>query len=273
MRFATRSAPLPFLDRHHDWMGAAPARDKPRLIITADDYGYWPSYNEGILAAIDSGGIDAVSAMTETPHCDPEPLLELGVEVGLHVDFESRWGARSGASAKTSLRVQMERFTDLFGRWPAFINGHHHCHARPELATPVFEMALQIGCPVRAVGRDHRQWLSERGIDTPDHLIGRIDPEEPAQPPEIKDLPEGVTEWFVHPGYPDPGSGSSFDEARREDLDLVTRLQLRARFDQPVWGRAVRSTFGECFARDSDSAQAASKSNRSAGPSSSRGSD
>ena len=273
MGFATGSAPLSALDRHHQRLRPEPAQGKPRLIITADDYGYWPSYNEGILAAIDSGGIDAVSAMTETPYCDPAPLIELGVEIGLHVDFESRWGARSGASAKTSLRVQMERFTELFGRWPAFINGHHHCHARPELATPVFEMALQIGCPVRAVGRDHRQWLSERGIDTADHLIGRMTSDEPAQPAEIKELPPGVTEWFVHPGYPDPESGSSFDDARKEDLDLVTRLQLRARFDEPVWGQALRSNFSECFERSGASDQATSRSRRSAWPSSASGSD
>lgn len=227
-------------------------RTRRRLIITADDYGYWPSYNEAILAAIDSGGIDAVSVMTERRYCDPVPLLDLGVELGLHVDFESRWGARSGASAKTSLRVQMERFTDLFGRWPAFINGHHHCHARPELATPVFEMALQIGCPVRAVGRDHRQWLSERGIGTTDHLIGRTEPDEPVQPENLGELGEGVTEWFVHPGYPDQESGSSYDEARKEDLDLVTRLQLRARFDEPVWGDATRSTFTEAFQQEDE---------------------
>ena len=222
------------------------------LIITADDYGYWPSYDEGILAAIDSGGIDAVSVMTERPDCDVSPLVELGVEVGLHVEFEGRWGARSGASAKTSLRVQMERFTDLFGSWPAFINGHQHCHARPELATPVFEMALQVGCPVRAVGRDHRQWLSERGIRTTDHLIGRTDPDEPVQPKELRALESGVTEWFVHPGYPDPDSGSTYDEARKEDLDLVTRLQLRARFDEPVWIGATRTTFAEAFQQETE---------------------
>ena len=105
-----------------------------RLIITADDYGYWPSYNEGILEAIEIGALDCVSAMVDREYCDPEPLLESGVEIGLHIEFEGRWGARSGAPARTSLRVQIERFADLFGRWPSFLNGHKHCHARPELA-------------------------------------------------------------------------------------------------------------------------------------------
>lgn len=218
------------------------------LIITADDYGYWPSYDEGILQAVSEGAVDSVSVMTETEHVDPTPLLDLGVEVGLHIDFEGRWGARSGAPAKTSLRVQVERFTDLFGRWPSFLDGHKHCHARPEMATPVLELARQIGVPVRSIGRDHQQWLSERGIQTPDLVIGRMETSEPAQPPEIKNLPAGVTEWFVHPGIPDKDSGSSYDRARREDLNTLLRLQLRARYDEPVWGDAVRSTHAEAFA-------------------------
>ena len=218
-------------------------------MITADDYGYWPSYNEGILAAIEAGAVDAVSVMTEREHCEPEPLLEAGVEVGLHIEFEGRHGARSGAPAKTSLRVQLDRFTDLFGRWPAFLDGHHHCHARPEMASPVLELAQLIRIPVRSINRDHRQWLSERRIDTPDLLIGRMQSSEPAEPSELRELPPGVTEWAVHPGYPDSESGSSYDIARREDLDMITRAQVRARFDEPIWRDAIRATHAEAFAQ------------------------
>ena len=218
-------------------------------MINADDYGYWPSYNEGILAAVEARAVDAVSVMTEREHCDPKPLLETGVEVGLHVEFEGRHGARSAAPAKTSLRVQLDRFTDLFHHWPAFLDGHHHSHARPELATPVLQLAELIGVPVRSVNRDHRQWLSERRIDTPDLLIGRMESSEPVEPPELRELPPGVTEWMVHPGYPDAASGSSYDIARREDLDMVTRAQVRARFDEPIWGDAIRATHAEAFAQ------------------------
>ena len=117
------------------------------LVITADDYGYWPSYNQGILEAIEMGALDCVSAMVDREYCDPAPLLESGVEIGLHIEFEGRWGPRSGAPARTSLRVQLDRFVDLFGRWPSFLNGHKNCHARPELATPVFQTAQQIRRP------------------------------------------------------------------------------------------------------------------------------
>ena len=217
------------------------------LVITADDYGYWPSYNQGILEATEMGAVDCVSALVEREYCDPKPLLETGVEIGLHIEFEGRWGPRSGAPARTSLRVQLERFGDLFGRGPSFLNGHKHCHARPELATPVFQTAQQIGAPVRSVNPDHRQWLRERGIDTPDLLIGRTESGERAEPPEVRSPPPGITEWMVHPGHPDPESGSTYDRARQEDLSVLQKIMLRARYDEPVWGDARRATLKQAF--------------------------
>jgi predicted glycoside hydrolase/deacetylase ChbG (UPF0249 family) len=193
------------------------------------------------------GAIDCVSAMVEREHCEPKPLLDSGVEIGLHIEFEGRWGPRSGAPAKTSLRVQLERFGDLFGRWPSFLNGHKHCHARPELATPVFQTAQQIEAPVRSVNPDHRQWLRERGIDTPDLLLGRTESKDDAEPPELKNLPAGVTEWMVHPGHPDSESGSSYDLARQEDLALLQKVMVRARFDEPIWGDTRRVTMTEAY--------------------------
>jgi predicted glycoside hydrolase/deacetylase ChbG (UPF0249 family) len=230
---------------------ATPQGDNRRLlVITADDYGYWPSYNQGILEAIGMGALDCVSAMVDRKYCDPAPLLESGVEIGLHIEFEGRWGSRSGAPARTSLRVQLDRFVDFFGRWPSFLNGHKNCHARPELATPVFQTAQQIGAPVRSVNPDHRQWLQERGIDTPDVLIGRMRSNEPAEPPELRNLGRGVTEWVTHPGHPDPESGSSYDIARQEDLALLQRVMVRARYDEPIWGDARRTTLKEAFSQE-----------------------
>ena len=231
-------------------MATAPEERRRLLVITGDDYGYWPSYNRGILEAVEMGALDCVSAMVEREHCDPKPLLETGIEIGLHVEFEARWGPRSGAPARTALRVQLDRFVDLFGRWPSFLNGHKHCHARPELATPVFQMAQQIGMPVRSVNPDHRQWLRERGIHTPDLLVGRTRSSEPAEPPEIRKPPPGVTEWVTHPGHPDSASGSSYDIARQEDLSLLRRHMVRARYDEPVWDGAERVSLTAAFAQE-----------------------
>jgi predicted glycoside hydrolase/deacetylase ChbG (UPF0249 family) len=231
-------------------VAASEGDNRRLLVITADDYGYWPSYNQGILEAIEMGAIDSVSAMVEREYCEAEPLLETGVEIGLHIEFEGRWGPRSGAAARTSLRVQLERFGDIFGRWPAFLNGHKNCHARPELATPVFQTAQQIAAPVRSVNPDHRQWLRERGIDTPDLLVGRMESKQPAEPTELRELPAGVTEWVTHPGYPDKESGSSYDMARHEDLALLQKVMVRARFDEPIWGDARRTPMKEAFVQD-----------------------
>ena len=74
--------------------------------------------------------------MVDREHCDPEPLLASGAEVGLHIEFEGRWGARSGAPARTSLRVQIERFADLFGRWPTFLNGTSTATRAPSWPSP-----------------------------------------------------------------------------------------------------------------------------------------
>lgn len=218
------------------------------LVITADDYGYWPSYNRGILEAVEAGAVNAVSAMVEREHCDGEPLLETGIEIGLHIEFEGRWGARSANAARTSLRVQLDRFVDLFHRWPAFLDGHRHCHARPELATPVLVAAQQIGAPVRSVSPDHRQWLQERHIPTPDAVIGRLRSSDEGEPPELRHLNPGVTEWVVHPGHPDPESGSEYDLGRQEDLATITRCMVRARFDEPVWGEAELLNHTAAFA-------------------------
>jgi chitin disaccharide deacetylase len=192
------------------------AGEETVLIITADDYGYAREYNRGILRAVAAGAIDAVGAMVGRGWCEPAPLLDAGVEIGLHLELPGE-----GTVA------QLERFEALFGRPPAFLNGHHHCHARPEVAVTIARLAAERGLPVRSVNAEHRRMLRAAGVATPDRLIGRMDPSEPALPSLLADgrtPAPGVTEWMVHPGYPDPGSGSSFDQARAQDLNLLLRV-------------------------------------------------
>jgi chitin disaccharide deacetylase len=196
-------------------------RDETVLIITADDYGYARGYNRGILRAADAGAIDAVSAMVGRSWCEPEPLLESGVEIGLHLELPGDDPA-----------VQLERFERLFGRPPAFLDGHNHCHARAEVADAIAALAAERRMPVRSVDAAHRRLLRALGVATPDRLIGRMDPSEPALPSLLAQgspPPPGVTEWMTHPGYPDPESGSSYDHAREEDLDLVLRVSSTTR--------------------------------------------
>ena len=43
--------------------------------------------------------------------------------------------------------------------------------------------------------------------------------------PMAASCPSGVTEWMVHPGHPDSGSGSGYDRGRGEDLELLLSIR------------------------------------------------
>jgi predicted glycoside hydrolase/deacetylase ChbG (UPF0249 family) len=225
------------------------------LIVTADDYGYARGYDRGILEAVRGGAVDAVSVMVTREGCAPGPLTEAGVEVGLHLELPPQatrpWGPRGFERrvAGWALEAQLERFEALFGHEPAYVDGHHHCHAcSPEAAAAVAQVARDRGLSVRSVAPGHRALLRRAGVLTPDLLVGRTDPEGPLVPEELRpaiedegDLPAGAVEWMVHPGYPDPGSGSTYDEAREDDLRLVLDLAAAPRL------RAARSTHAEAL--------------------------
>ncbi len=196
---------------------------EPVLVITADDYGYRSAYDAGIVLAAHAGAVDRVSVMA-TRQCDPRPLLETGVATGLHLEPD------------TSIADQLRGFQRLFSRPPEFIDGHRHCHVEPRMAAVVIPVALELGVPVRAINPPHRAHLRAAGVKTTDRLVGRLFEHHAALPLEIDRwlsgdrVPPGTTEWFVHPGYRDPDSGSSYDDGRPEDLALLLALGDRERW-------------------------------------------
>jgi predicted glycoside hydrolase/deacetylase ChbG (UPF0249 family) len=203
----------------------------PVLIVTADDYGYADAYDRGILEAARAGAVDAVSAFSGRSRMgDPRPLLRTGVETGLHLDGfpAKRVGGEPGRRLiRAHVAAEIERFERLFGRGPAYLDGHHHCHAGDLRTEAVAEVARERGLPVRAASDLHQKRLRELGVTTPDHLIGRMNEGDPALPPELDEggrLDAGVTEWMVHPGHPDPETGSRYDAGREEDLRLLLAL-------------------------------------------------
>jgi predicted glycoside hydrolase/deacetylase ChbG (UPF0249 family) len=202
--------------------------DQGQLIITADDWGYSPRYSAGIEEAAREGAVDAVSVLALRPESDPAPLLECGIEVGLHLELPEDAVHDEVIAAP---RRQAEAFGRLFGSPPAYIDGHHHCHAALPIATAAEDLALELRIPVRAIGEDHRFRLEERRIRSADRLIGRMHEGEPALPQllveaiEEEAMPWGTTEWAVHPGRSDRGADSRYDRGREEDLALLLRLK------------------------------------------------
>lgn len=225
------------------------------LVITADDYGYRPAYDAGILEAAHAGAVDAVSVMVDREGLETEPLLGTRVELGLHLELaEMPEGASAGRvereAAISALRAQLERFETAFGRPPAYLDGHHHCHAREGVAADVAGIAARHNLAMRSVNARHRRLLRGIGVPTPDLLVGRLEPTEPALPQELAAVldgsagpPPGVTEWMVHPGHRDPASASGFDAAREHDLELIFDLRgaLERRFQRGTHGALTRA--------------------------------
>lgn len=193
------------------------------LAIDADDYGYCESYDEGIVEAALAGAIDGASAMVlRAP--DPLPLLETGIAIGLHLE------------ASAGVDEQLEAFRATFAGDPAYLDGHHHCHASEELFEPVAALAGDLGVAVRSVSAGHRERLRALGIATADRLVGRLNETGPVVPAEIAAWLRGAVpaersvEWMVHPGRPDRASGSSYDAGRGEDLRTLLALGDRERW-------------------------------------------
>jgi hypothetical protein len=203
-----------------------PGRIATVLVIVADDYGYAAAYDGGILEAVQSQAVDAVSVMAlrEPDAGALVPLCERAeVDVGLHLE---RPEERSPAE-------QLAAFERLFGRAPAYVDGHHHCHAADGVAREVALAAAELGIPVRSVDPAHRELLRGLGVSTADRLVGRMGQAEPLIPAAIRGLvtgapPPGVTEWMVHPGH--SGGPSSYDTGRELDLAELLRFGDRARW-------------------------------------------
>lgn len=211
-----------------------------KLIITADDFGLRPSYDAGILEAVRAGAVDAVSVMVLRVSSIPDDLGEAGCAVGLHLEGEGVGSLLSG-----EVKGQLDDLARLLGRAPDYLDGHHHCHARPGVAEEVAASAASLDLPVRSVSDEHREMLRAAGVRTPDQLIGRFTESQQVLPAELGALPEGWTEWMTHPGHPDPDSGSSYDAGRGKDLQALLALSLPDGIDRadhrglpgPHWSR------------------------------------
>jgi predicted glycoside hydrolase/deacetylase ChbG (UPF0249 family) len=184
-----------------------------RLIVSADDYGYHPAYDAGILEAARVGAIDGAGVMVLRCTPDPGPLADTGIAIGLHLEM--------GAA---TLERQVELFAEAFGREPDYLDGHLHSHARGRPAVEVANLARERGWPVRSIDARHRRLLRCKGVVTADGLVGRMAESEPVPPPAIERDWEGVLEWVTHPGHAARDGTSSYDEGREEDLEVLLAL-------------------------------------------------
>lgn len=128
-----------------------------RLIVTADDFGWSSSVNEGILRAYRDGILRHASLMVDGDAAEEAALLARqtpGLGVGLHLDlcrerpvlhglkyfFLPAWRAR----LEGEIRRQFAKFK-AFGLQPAHVDGHFNIHVHPAIFPVLARVAREAG--------------------------------------------------------------------------------------------------------------------------------
>ncbi len=206
--------------------GAVPLR---RLIVNADDLGYDPAIDRGILDACRRGIVTSASAMVDTPFAEralAEAPAALGV--GLHVVLDP---AVSRAAAEAEIRRQLRLFERLRGGAPTHLDSHKHVHESPPVLEAMAAVAVESKLPVRALDAGMRSALRAAGVATTDHFLGdaRLRPCWTLERlvAALDALPEGVTEVMSHPGHAPSHARTSF--GREREIELAALLDPRAR--------------------------------------------
>lgn len=167
-------AEVPAAEAPRQWPEPQPRPAARPLVLCADDYGFAPGVDEGILALLAAGRLSAVSCMTSLPRWPQaaarlRPWLER-VDVGLHLtltDQEAagpasrlapegrlpalprlarllRFDRAARAEAEAELERQLARFESALGRPPDFLDGHQHVHVLPGIRQAVVAAAARL---------------------------------------------------------------------------------------------------------------------------------
>jgi chitin disaccharide deacetylase len=161
-----------------------PAMKKPRLILTADDFGLWPEINDAVVAGYENGVISSASlrvSATASHSAAVVARIRPGLSVGLQLvlcdgystlprrhirdlvdstgrfvdrPLEAAWlYRRSGGlreQLKAEIRAQVEKFLST-GLYLSFIAGHHNLHLHPTVLSLLKELAADY--PIHSLRR------------------------------------------------------------------------------------------------------------------------
>ena len=155
------------------------------------------------------------------------------------------------------LKAQLKRFRDALGE-PTHLDSHKHLHLFGCFVDAVASLARElpvprVRCPLpyaawsgwksrimRWAGRRAAGVFASQGVRFPDAFLGENGIAGPARvllPQMIGQLPDGVTELMVHPGYSSPDEhdvvrGVAVTKNRKSDLDALTDASLKILIDQ-----------------------------------------
>jgi hopanoid biosynthesis associated protein HpnK len=249
---------------------------RPRLIVTADDYGLHEAVNEAVERGYREGVLRAASLMVAAPAVADaiERARRLsGLAVGLHlvladgqailpparipdlVDVHGHFNdamVRNGFRFFFLPRVRRQLAAEIRAQFEAFaatglpldhVNAHKHFHLHPTIFSLMLSIGREFG--LRAVrlpaepgmGPWLRPWLAlmrrrmdKAGIAYNDHVFGIRHSggmDEAALLDILRDLPDGLSELYLHPAAHD-GLVASMADYRHAD-ELAALLSPRVR--------------------------------------------
>ncbi|ABS26389.1 YdjC family protein [Anaeromyxobacter sp. Fw109-5] len=203
------------------------------LVVNADDLGYDPEIDRGILEAHARGIVTSATVMVLSPFARAAlgaapPTLGVGLHAVVPADL-------SRAAAEAELRAQLGRFEDLRGAAPTHLDSHKHAHAAPAILAAFTAVAAERGLPVRAIDAPMRAALRAGGVVTADRFLGdaarRPAWTEEALVTALLGLEEGATELMAHPGYAPSHARTSFGHERELELAALCSPRARAAAD------------------------------------------
>lgn len=143
---------------------------KRRIVLCADDYGQAPAISHGIIDLVQKGRLSAASCMVNTAfwaeHAGWLAPFKGRIDIGLHFNLtegsplSSRFQETNGgklpalprmllnstlrrldqAAIEAELDAQLDRFEEMLGCAPDFIDGHQHVHQFPVVRTALLNV-------------------------------------------------------------------------------------------------------------------------------------
>jgi len=228
-----------------------------KLIINADDFGYSPGINKGILISFRRGVITSTSLMINQPftaeavqimktysdlHAGLHINLTRGTPVGNPSEINSLIdkngyfkkvehffaGSIMAAEVEKEVLAQLESFYNT-GLEATHLDAHQHVHRHPTVMKAIIKGARIYNIPVRNINKETRSLLIAEKIPTPDYFISNFY-NEGATLDNLRSVlsflaekyPRGVVELMIHPGLKDGNpQKSSYYSQRAEEFKIL----------------------------------------------------
>jgi predicted glycoside hydrolase/deacetylase ChbG (UPF0249 family) len=200
-----------------------------RAIVVADDLGYDPAIDAGILEAHQHGVVTAASALLTGPFAERAlARAPRSLAVGLHLDLPAGLEA---PEAEREIRRQLRLFEEIRGAPPVHVDGHRHVHAEAAVLEALLRVAGPLRLRVRALDPVMRDRIRAAGARACDEFLGDADLR-PCWTPEhlaavAGRVPPGTTEFMLHPGHLPTHVRTGF--AAEREIELAAAVDPRVR--------------------------------------------